>query len=450
MEKRAQYKIETLYVSSAKTRYYGLGLFHKNICLIDYAFKFGSDEVSIEEAFSSKYDSVWGKVNSSFTGLAKKKIHIDLVEEEFKPIFKDLRSILLHYSVKGPTIGCRPNHNYTNVSAWDVKSAYPYWVYTAEFPYTFMQVPDKLKGRFMKKPHCGYFGRFTIKNFKPKDPHYLPLFLKHDGLDENDVDVLTCNRRIAAGVSYSGYGFLNLLLPIIKNNYTYESIEFDWDQMWIYETKQLPQETRDACLDLFDTKESTKLHSDKLILNRTSYGLFITHKTRKDGTKDAADYEVPYQVGIYIVALQAHYMDSVIQKGGVEHLISTHTDSIKFDYDIAPIIYKENNRRHCYKNLGMWEPEDVKECCYYSNTRAKILTSKGKVEIKHGGISEDDVIEFCRDKDYNSISGESPIMLTRHRTLAVDEKGTHIVLNKVPVKFSSDLSEEENYELFNC
>ena len=138
MEKRAQYRIETLYVSSAKTRYYGLGLFHKNICLIDYAFKFGSDEVSVKEAFSSKYDSVWERVNSGFTGLAKKKIHIDLVEEEFKPIFKDLRSILLHYSVKGPTIGCRPNYNYTNVSAWDVKSAYPYWVYTAEFPYTFI------------------------------------------------------------------------------------------------------------------------------------------------------------------------------------------------------------------------------------------------------------------------------------------------------------------------
>lgn len=432
-DKVKYYHIAPCYVAPRSKKYYGFTIFDKKIKLVDMAYRYGSNELSLDEIFNSEL--VFLKANSGFSNNAKKKIHMELIKQEFPPISKSIRSLLINNTIKGPTIGCRPNIEFSYCSFWDIKSAYPYWITTAEFPYEFVKTSS-----FKNAPHLIHFGKITIKNFKAKHAHYLPLFLKGGGLEEDDINVLTCNRRILGGEQYSGYGFLELLIPVIKNNYDYESLTFDKEELWVCKTKKLPQESVNAVYGMFDKKEKTKKHSDKLILNRTSYGLFITHK-QIDGDKDAADYEVPYQVGIYIVALQAHYVDSVIQKCGVEHLIKTHTDSIGFDYNVEEIVMEENERRKSYKNLGLWEQEDVVKCCYYSNTRAKLLNSKGELTIKHGGICEEDVEVFCYNNSYNEIVGDSEILITKGRTLEVNEKGTFIKAVKVPLKFSEDLED---------
>lgn len=399
------------------------------------SYKYGSNELSNNEIFNSELE--FHNICSGFTSCAKKKMRMDLIKKEFPPVTKEFRGKLIVSTVKGPTIGCRPNTEFTYCSFWDIKSAYPHWILTLEFPYQFVKT-----NKLTRAPHTIHYGKFILKNFKAKHSYYLPLFLKGGGLEENDKGILTCNRRILGGEEYSGYGFLEDIIPIIKNNYDYEELKIDMNELWMAKTKPLPDETKAAVIKMFDKKEETKKHSDKLILNRSAYGLFITHKKTVNGEKDAADREVPYQVGVYIVSHQAWYMDSVIQKCGVEHLIKTHTDSIGFDYDVSSIIYEENNKRHFYKNIGMWEPEKIVKCCYYSNTRAKLLNKKGKFEIKHGGISKDDVDEFLRTNTYDSISEESEIKLTARRRLEINEKGTFVKLDKTEVKFNSNIMEE--------
>ena len=399
------------------------------------SYRYGSNELDNNEIFNSELE--FHNIRSGFNSCAKKQMRMDLIKKEFPPITKEFRGKLINSTVKGPTIGCRPTIEFTYCSFWDIKSAYPYWILTLEFPYQFIKT-----NKLTKTPHTIHYGKFVLKNFKAKHSYYLPLFLKGDGLEKDDKGVLTCNRRILGGEEYSGYGFLEDLIPIIKNNYDYEELKIDMNELWMAKTKPLPDETKAAVFKMFDKKEETHKHSDKLILNRSAYGLFVTHKRTVKGEKAAADYEVPYQVGVYIVSHQAWYMDYVIQKCGVEHLIKTHTDSIGFDYDISSIIYEENNKRHFYKNIGMWESEKIDKCCYYSNTRAKLLNKDGKLEIKHGGISQDDVDEFLRNNTYASINEESEMKLTIRRRLEVNEKGTFVKLDKITIKFNSNLTEE--------
>lgn len=435
-DKVKPYRVVPLFIDSkTKNKYYGIRLFD-SIELIDMSYKYGSNELSNNEIFNSELE--FHNIRSGFNSCAKKQMRMDLIKKEFPPITKEFREKLINLTVKGPTIGCRPDIDFNCCSFWDIKSAYPYWILTLEFPYQFIKTT-----KLTKASHTIHFGKFTLKNFRAKHPYYLPLFLKGHGLDKNDKGVLTCNRRILGGEEYSGYGFLEDLIPIIKNNYDFEELKLDINELWMAKTKPLPEETKAAVIEMFNKKEQSHKHSDKLLLNRSAYGLFITHKTTKSGEKAAADYEVPYQVGTYIVSHQAWYMDSIIQKCGVEHLIKTHTDSIGFDYDISSIIYDENNKRHFYQNIGMWESEKIVKCCYYSNTRAKLLNKKGELEIKHGGISEDDVNEFLANKTYDDVNGESEIMLTRRRSLEVNERGTFIKLDKISVKFNSDLEEEQ-------
>lgn len=433
-DKVKPYRIVPLFIDAqTKHKYYGIRLFD-SIELIDMIYKYGSNELSNKEIFESELE--FHNIRSGFNSCAKKKMKMDLIKKEFPPITKEFRAKLIDLTVKGPTIGCRPNIEFTYCSFWDIKSAYPYWILTLEFPYQFIKTT-----KLTRALHTIHFGKFTLKNFKAKHSYYLPLFLKGGGLDKTDKGVLTCNRRILGGEEYSGYGFLEDLIPIIKNNYDFEELKLDTNELWVAKTKPMPEETKAAVIEMFNKKEASHKHSDKLILNRSAYGLFITHKITKNGERAAADYEVPYQVGTYIVSHQAWYMDYIIQKCGVDHLIKTHTDSIGFDYDISPIIYEENNKRHFYKNIGIWESEKIDKCCYYSNTRAKLLNKEGKLEIKHGGISQNDVDEFLRNNTYSLINEESEIMLTRRRSIEVNEKGTFIKLDRIPIKFNSDLEE---------
>lgn len=428
-DKKSLYWLETIKPKVDSKKIFGIRLFNF-IEIIDTKYKYGTDEYGAEDIFNSEIEfKTW---NSGFNGYAKRKICMEEIQKEFAPVSKSLRAIMINKMVKGPIISCRPGKDFQNVWAYDIKSAYPYWIDKLEFPCKFLKSKEWTGG-----DHMIHFGRVVIKNLMAKNPNYLPLFLKQTP-DRDDYGVINVNRRVLAAEQYSGYVFMEDFKQIIQN-YNYSSIEIDWTQFWNCETKLLPEESRAAIKELFNRKEQTKKHADKLILNRSAYGLFITHKELSNGEKDAADYKVPYQVGAYIVSHQAAYMDSVIQKCGVSHLIAAHTDSIKFDYDVSEIV-KEENKRVSYSNLGSWEKENVERCYYFSNTRAKLIAD-GKLEIKHGGIDKKIADKFVQDNTYDTITENSEIELIIERYIKTDENGTEIVERKRKSFFNE---EEEN------
>ena len=165
------------------------------------------------------------------------------------------------------------------------------------------------------------------------------------------------------------------------------------------------------------------------------FGLFIT---KRKETEDVVDYTVPYQVGTFVMNLQGFYMDSVIHKCGIEHLVRAHTDSIMFDCDIHETIYEENNRRHMYKGIGMWVPEQYAKWTAYSNTRAKYVDKNGHTGIKHGSIDKFEVDRFLKVNGYDSINQASEIRLIKGSELIEDERGTHIRIMLTKSQFGKE------------
>jgi hypothetical protein len=277
-----------------KAKMYGISILDF-IEIIDNVYKYGTNTYTPEELFNS--DIKFSRINAGFSGYIRKLINMKKIKEEFQPVSRYIRQLLLHETIKGPVIMCRPDIDFDNPYCYDIKSAYPYWAINLEFPYEFTKTK-----RIINKPHIIHYGRIVIKGLVPKKANYLPLFLKESGPNDDDVHVFRNNRRIKYAEIYTGYCFLEDTLPIIRNNYDYKSIEIDYNNLYACKTKKLPEETRNAFIELFNKKEKTGKDSDKLVLNRAAYGIFITHKINKNGVKEAADYEIPYQVGIYIVS----------------------------------------------------------------------------------------------------------------------------------------------------
>ena len=424
------YHVEKMWaVPNFKARLYGLRIFNF-VEIIDVEYKYGSNDLTADEILNSTLE--FSKINCGFNGYTKKQIHMDKIIEKFKPVSYEMRQLLVHSTIKGPIIMCRPSVDFIDPYCYDIKSAYPYWAINGKFPINFQKTH-----RFIKGNDIIYYGKITIKGLHAKHLSYLPLFLKEEGVGEEDINVRCSGKRIIWADQYTGYGFLYDLIPIITNNYNYDSLEIDTNQLWFCKMDYLPQESRDAFIELFNKKEKTGNRTDKLVLNRSSFGIFITHRTNKDGVKEAADYKVPYQVGIYIMSHQAWYMDSVIQKIGVENVIAAHTDSIKADYDISSIM-EEENKRSSINRLGTWEKEDIKRICYYSNTRAKYITGEGQLKIKHGGICQEDVDNFLRNKTYDSINEDTEIKITTGKFFKETRNKTDLITTKKIVLFGAE------------
>lgn len=430
----AAYHIEKMWaVPNFKARLYGLRILNF-VEIIDAEYKYGTNELTEEEILNS--DIEFSRINCGFNGYTKKQIHMDKIVEKFKPINNSIRQLLVHKTIRGPIIMSRPNTDFIDPYCYDIKSAYPYWAINGKFPMDFTRT-----NKIIEDPDFIYFGRIVVKGLRAKNLSYLPLFMKEEGPDENDVDVRCSGKRIIWAQQYSGYGFLYDLIPLITNNYEYDELTIDRTHLWKCRMDYLPQESRDAFINLFNKKEKTGNKADKLVLNRSAFGIFITHKTNQDGVKDAADYKVPYQIGIYIMSHQAWYMDSIIQKIGVEHIIAAHTDSIKADCDISSIM-EEENKRSSINRLGTWEKEDIARICYYSNTRAKYLTYKGELGIKHGGISQEDIDSFIRNKTYYDINQWTEIRITVGKFFKDLEGRTDLLTKKKTVLFGQEEDEE--------
>jgi hypothetical protein len=124
-------------------------------------------------------------------------------------------------------------------------------------------------------------------------------------------------------------------------------------------------------------------------------------------------------------------MATLIAAVGIEHLVSAHTDGVKFNINADDIVEKINLKRGVlYKDVGQWKKEGVfDKCFYFSNTVAKYQEGE-LIGMKHGGIPEEDVDEFLIEKTYDDINGNEDFYITINKEIVCEENRTYIQKNQ--------------------
>lgn len=418
---RKRYKIQILMVG---TKVYGLNLFNI-VSFKDMKYKFGSDKFSAAAAIEIICkDKTSNK--SSFTSNLGRLIDIDSIRQKFQPIPLSLREKMMNETPNGAIILANVGKEFTNVHCYDVCSAYLACLLEGRIPSKFIKVDKRQKNQ-------EYYGRIKYKNLKAKNPQMLVLYGTKKMEGSNIVQV---GSRVLAAEEYSFYCFLNERW-IIDQYYTYDSCEIDYDNLYWIQFEKLPLSSIKAIKKLYDDKLAAKGQLDydgfKQIVNRI-YGFFTTKRINKEGKVVARDYQIPYQIGIWIVHKQRLFMAALIQQVGIEHVVSAHTDGVKFDCNADEIVDKVNLRRgEIYKDVGQWKKEEIfDKCFYFSNTVAKYEVD-GTVGMKHGGIAEEDVNEFLHNKTYEDINRDVEFYITLPSTKRVvcEKDKTYISKRKV-------------------
>lgn len=398
---------------------YGLTVYNI-VSFRDMKYRFGSNNFSAAAAVEiiSKSDDT----QTSFTSDLGRKIKADKIANEFEPIQGRLRTAMLNETPKGAIILSNRGKEFTNVHCYDVCSAYIACLLEGGLPYKFEQVGRMEKGN-------KYFVKFKFKNLKAKNFQMLTLYItnKREG-----KELALANKRIISAQEYSFYSFYDEKW-IIDQYYTYDSCEIK--EIYKIEFRELPEETKSAIKRLYDDKLAAKGKVDyegfKQIVNRI-YGFFITKVSSKYGGDRVRDKEIPYQVGIWIIHRQRLFMAALIAAVGVEHVVSAHTDGVKFDCNVDEIVNRGNlNRGEIYKDVGQWKKEEVLDrCFYFSNTIAKYEVN-GEIKMKHGGISQEDVDEFLIGKTYDDIDEYAEFYMTVDKELICKKDRTYIKKYKV-------------------
>lgn len=396
---------------------YALNLYN-TISFKDMKYRFGSNNFSAAAAIEI-IDKDDNNVKSSFTSNLGRLIEIDAVKEKFEPIPKTLRQIMINEVPKGAIILAQIDKEFTDVHCYDVCSAYIACLLEGRMPSKFKKTKI-----FMKEKE--HFCKVTIKGLKAKNPSLLTLYATNKMEGKNIAKV---GQRIIAAEEYSFYCFFNEKW-IIDQYYTYESFEVDYNNLYYIEFEKLPLKTIQAIKRLYDNKLAAKGCPDydafKQIVNRI-YGFFLTKRQWKNGQIDVRDYTIPYQFGVWIIHKQRMFIASLIAKVGINHVVSAHTDGVKFDYNADKIVNEINLRRGViYKDVGQWKKEEVLDrCFYFSNTVAKYQIGD-QIGMKHGGIPQIDIDEFLEGKTYEDINGDEDLYVTVNKKLICEADRTYI------------------------
>lgn len=394
----------------------------------DMKYFYGSDKLSTKasiNAINSKKIKRW---NSSYTGEIGEALKIEAIKKEFPRLPDNLLNNMLMHTSQGAIIYASEKEA-KDVHSYDVISAYPS-ILLGKVPYSFKKI-------MQYNPNKVCFGKITIKNFKAKYKNFIPLYKGK----ENPKECVVCGKRIYAGLNYTYYGFIKDELRILNTYYNYESLKIS--DLYECEMDYLPRESRTSIINLFNRKNNAKGTEDyegyKQMFNRL-FGYFIT--TCKDNKElKIRDKRVPYQVGLWIISQQRQIMLDAIDKVSIDKVVSCHTDGIKVigNHDID---FKElnNKRGTIYKNIGHWSKEEhIDRIQYLSNVKAKYEVN-GKLYMKHGGISDEDIEEFLANKTYDSITLDSKIKVTLKEKIAETKKGTFITKQRalIPIKILNE------------
>lgn len=412
---------------SSKTKPISFSLFLCHaIHFRDMKYFYGTDEYKGAAAIEQIKKEPVNHNRRGFTSRIGEALNIDLIKKDFPPI--PLVKTLIYEMPQGPLILNSLNY-YEKAWCYDIHSAYPAILLENKFPKRLKKVSKIGKGEHLCK--------IKLTNFKAKFFNNYPLYLNKTCQLKNNPNLKIIGKRIIEGSSYIFYCFYEREIELLKFFYEIEKIELL--EIYKIEFGKLPQPTIEAIKALYfdksNKKDTPEYNAAKQKLNRM-YGFFAT-LIKENGIYTLRNKNVPWLVAAFIVSRERELMFKAIKACGIEHLISGHTDGLKFDYDCGEIFNRLNKERgELYLDCGQWDFEGTLDCVQYlSNTRAKYYEN-GVLKMKHGGISDEDINKFLENKEWKDIKYNSIINFTYREELKFDKEIIRLIKIQTPVELS--------------
>ena len=361
------------------------------------------------------------RCNCGFTSDVKKKMITPEMIKNFSLDY-DIQNYLAKTSNLGALMGCKSDREYKNVQSWDMASAYIYHFLTHKFPSNNFFFIKDYRSIDHKKYACYLKLRvnLTIKTEFARHS----IFPMPKSATYSDKSIVSGNGKFLKAVD-AIIDIWDIDLAYIRYFYT-GTIEFI--SGIAFELKDIPTSVHDYINGLYTTKETKKSEkldysTEKLILNRATYGLFVT----KNANGMPADFKVPFQIGSYIVALQRYTLVSHIKSIGFDNIIGFHTDSIKTTIDATNHFCMTNSMKAIGGKLGGFEHEfTAKRILFFNVVRYKADTDKGLI-VKHGGIEKEDMV-IIFGMNYDDVNANTEIIQRLKYMECIDDNGSRVII----------------------
>lgn len=378
-------------------------------------YHIGSDD--FEPAAALERVNKLPDVLSSYNGRTKKLLnlkekHLDFLED-------------FHCSLS-PFMYVKTIVEYKNVKCFDLTSAYIYQL-MGDLPHYSRRI-DSQEMDFNDKRYA-YYGGIKIKNIRAKNSFYsLSLVGNGSGsiMKGQGIGIVRRGTRLIEAEEVVLFGWLSFLLEELKD-YDYESYEIT---TYVYRFILRPDENiRRVLVPFYKAKEQKSElgldnSNEKLLLNRV-YGTLLSRTNNRN--------YMPSHYGTYIVQKQKATMNRVAHEIGEKDLIHGHTDSLKFVGDHEDVIERYNAAIE-YDKLGKFKNEGTMEKVVYYNVNKAKYIKDGKLEFKHGGITDDDLIPMYM-KSYEDINFSTTYLLTLYYYY---DKELGLVPYKLPTAFGGN------------
>lgn len=356
-------------------------------------YKIGADDFDIKDAYKIIKERKFKSWKQGFTSYLRSILKLDegLLEDVIGPYAPSLT----------PIIYTQVGKDFENVFCYDNVSAYPYWL-TQPLPHYVGQTTftgEEMLQREDKTYYgCVKFTHLVAKNIKFE---YYPLGISTDSKKQPRLygeNIYLRGTRIALAEEITLFGYLDEILEIVKRNYDFDSYEVA-ENILEFDLK-IDEGLRKTVLEFFNDKQEKKHNEEnndgeKITLNRL-YGFLITR-----GNNAPAHY------GQYIVSRQRLSIDRLVHEIGLENVVQSHTDSIKFIGEENIKFIDKYNEQIEFKELGKLDDEGIfQKCHYFTNITGKYLNAKGEVGLKHGGYDKLGLAHLYKAK-YEKITEES-------------------------------------------
>lgn len=334
------------------------------------------------------------------------------------------------YSNLGALIGCTRNRELRDIYSYDITSAYIYHLFSNEFPSAeyFSVNPEQYE--CADKDENAFFIIAKISAIIKPEYFYKEIFPMPAGYIA-EVLKEKCSITEGGKVKYCEDMVIGLWDKDLKYiNEFYDVLNLNMLKIYQFKLKPLPADLKREMLSLYRKKQRKKeLHenykTEKILLNRGGYGLWVT---KKDDTNPytgitsriQSDWDVPFQIGSYIVALQRELLLEQMQILGMENIVAFHTDSIKTSKCFDEYFERYNESIDICDDLGHFEREwKADRIFFYNSVRYKAVTDKGELIVKHGGIDEKDMFAVFA-MNYDDITKDTEIEIDKPNTTWID------------------------------
>lgn len=403
--------------------------------LEDIKLKYGEEEDTREQ---NRYKN-W---RNGFTSELRKTFKTKSLSSFISPDL-NLMKHLINETPTGSFIGTDIGKEYHNLYLYDINSYYIWLLREAKFPKDLIKVKGLEKFKtYNRDKNLILYCKLTLFGLKAKNskcyPLYVPAQYEGEGVELR-------GSRIISADKISFWCFLKEEQPLIQLYYDYEGIEIDTDYFYVAAAEQLPSDFREnldkAYMEKVKAKGTPTYNFHKTKLNRI-FGWFLTKRPYK-GSKDIGlekvtiDKEVPYQVGVYLLTkarsiLAQIVADNCSSEGFLSDFAGGHTDSIRTTKPLPSILCSN-------EDLGRFKLETMAIKWYsFGDTRAKYVTLKGELKMKHGGIDEEDTALFIEGKSFEEIDFNSTFLMTTDKKIVMSDDGIEVQRDYVCARFSSN------------